>query len=137
VCSSDLGNLFQDITPPGYVEGPVIFKRKGLFYFMWSEGDWTRDNYRVAYGISKDLTGPYEKQGIVLESDTAIATGAGHNSVLHIPGSDDWYICYHRRPIPNKGKTHRVTCIDRMYFDEKGMIKPVKMTFQGVKKRPL
>jgi len=32
---------------------------------------------------------------------------------------------------------HRVTCIDEMFFDEKGFIKPVKMTFEGVKKLSL
>ena len=28
---------------------------------------------------------------------------------------------------------HRQTCIDRMEFDADGFIKPVKMTFEGVK----
>jgi hypothetical protein len=32
---------------------------------------------------------------------------------------------------------YRVTCIDKMEFDEKGFIKPVKMTFEGVSARPL
>ena len=27
-------------------------------------------------------------------------------------------ICYHRRPIPSKGRDHRVVCIDRMEFGE-------------------
>ena len=41
---------------------------------------------------------------------------------------DEWRICYHRRPIPNKGPHHRVVCIDRMEFDVNGDIKPVEMT---------
>ena len=45
----------------------------------------------------------------------------------------EWYIGYHRRPLTEKGRDSRVTCIDRMYFDENGYIKPVKMTFEGVK----
>ena len=61
--------------------------------------------------------------------------GAGHHSVLNIPGTDDWYISYHRRPIPNQSPVHRVTCVDRMYFDKDGRIKPVKMTFEGVNSR--
>ncbi len=31
----------------------------------------------------------------------------------------------------------RVTCIDRMKFDNEGQIKPVKMTREGVEARPI
>jgi len=72
-----------------------------------------------------------------LEQDLEIATGAGHHSVIHKPESDDWYIVYHRRPLDNKHRDHRVTCIDKMEFDENGFIKPVKMTFEGVAANPL
>ncbi len=129
------GEILKEITPPGYVEGPVMFKRSGIYYLMWSEGDWSNETYCVAYGISDELTGPYKKKGIVVQQDTSVATGAGHHSVLNIPGSDDWYIVYHRRPIPNEGRDHRVTCIERMYFNEAGEIKPVKITFEGVEAR--
>ena len=72
-----------------------------------------------------------------LENDKNIATGAGHHSVMNIPNTDDWYICYHRRPIPTKSIHHRVVCIDRMYFDKDGKILPIKMTLKGVKSRQL
>jgi beta-xylosidase len=35
------GTVFKDVTPKNYVEGPVLFHRKGKYYFMWSEGGWT------------------------------------------------------------------------------------------------
>jgi hypothetical protein len=60
-----------------------------------------------------------------------VATGAGHHSVVQVPGKDEWYIIYHRRPLGEKDANHRVVCIDKMYFDEKGFIKPVKITRQG------
>ena len=34
---------------------------------------------------------------------------------------------------PAAYRDSRVVCIDRMYFDENGYIKPVKITFEGVK----
>ena len=40
---------FQEITPEGYVEGPFMLKRRGVYYFMWSEGGWTDSSYAVAY----------------------------------------------------------------------------------------
>lgn len=131
----DDGDLVKEITPEGYVEGPVMFRRNGWYYLMWSEGNWTDSTYHVAYGRSESILGPFPKLGTVLQSDPAIATGAGHHSVLRLPGTDEWYIVYHRRPIPNEDRDHRVTCIDRMYFDEDGTIRPVKITFEGVAAR--
>lgn len=131
------GTLAKEITPEGYVEGPVLFKRRDWYYLMWSEGEWGDHTYQVAYGKSKSLMGPFSKIATVLAADTAIATGAGHHSVINLPNTDEWYMVYHRRPIPNEDRDHRVTCIDRMHFDKKGNILPVRMTFEGVERRVL
>lgn len=104
---------------------------------MWSEGGWTGPDYRVAYAIGDSPFGPFERIGTILEQDAAVARGAGHHSVLQIPGSNEWYIVYHRRPLAETDGNHRVTCIDKMEFDENGLIKPVKITFEGVKKQLL
>lgn len=125
--------LFKEITPENYVEGPFMFKRKGVYYFMWSEGSWGDNTYKVAYGMSKKVTGPFKRIGTILESDASIANGAGHNSVIHIPNTDNYLMVYHRRPIPNKGRDHRVTCMDKILFNKDGTIQQVKMTFKGVK----
>ncbi|AWV97518.1 glycoside hydrolase family 43 protein [Arcticibacterium luteifluviistationis] len=126
------GSLFKEITPEGYVEGPFMFKRNEKYYFMWSEGSWGNDTYHVSYAMADKVTGPYNKIGTILESDTTIATGAGHHSVMHPENTEKYYMVYHRRPIPNEGRNHRVTCIDEMYFNEDGTIKPVKITNEGV-----
>lgn len=126
------GDLFKEITPEGYVEGPFVFKRFGKYYFMWSEGNWTDGSYQVAYAIADKATGPYMRMGAILQADPEVATGAGHNSVLNIPGTDHWYIVYHRRPIPNEDRDHRVTCIDKLEFNANGTMKKIKMTFEGV-----
>ncbi|HEK22259.1 glycoside hydrolase family 43 protein [Mucilaginibacter sp.] len=126
------GTTYREITPKGYVEGPVMFIRKGKYYFMWSEGGWTGPDYRVAYAVGNSINGPFKKVGVVLQQDAAIATGAGHHSVIQIPGTDEWYIIYHRRPLTETDGNHRVTCIDKMEFDKDGYIKPVKITNEGV-----
>jgi beta-xylosidase len=131
------GDLVKEITPKDYVEGATMFIRNGKYYLMWSEGNWTDGTYKVAYGISDNVFGPFEKKSTILVADEKIATGAGHHSVLNIPKTNSWYIVYHRRPIPNLGRDHRVTCIDKLYFDEMGLIKDIKMTFEGVEKRSL
>lgn len=126
------GTEFKEITPKGYVEGSVLFRRGDKYYFMWSEGGWTGPNYSVAYAIADAPTGPFQRIGKILQQDPKIATGAGHHSVIHIPGTDTYYIVYHRRPLGETDGNHRVTCIEPMEFDAQGFIQPVKLTFEGV-----
>lgn len=124
------GTTFKEITPDGYVEGPFMFIRNNKYYFMWSEGGWTGPDYSVAYAIADSPFGPFTRVGKILQQDATIATGAGHHSV--ISNGDDWYIVYHRRPLTETDGNSRETCIDRMYFDESGFIKPVVITTDGV-----
>ncbi|MFA6128652.1 MAG: glycoside hydrolase family 43 protein [Bacteroidales bacterium] len=131
------GETFKEITPEKYVEGPFVFKRSGKYYLMWSEGGWTGPDYSVAYAISDKPTGPFMRAGKILQQNPAVATGAGHHSVMHIPGTDDYYIVYHRRPLDTKNGNHREVCIDRMNFNADGTIKPVEITFKGVEARKL
>ena len=128
----DDGQTFREMTPEGYTEGPFMFIRGGKYYFMWSEGYWGSPDYKVAYAMSDSLFGPFKRIGTVLQQDPAVATGAGHHSVMQVPGTDDWYMVYHRKPLENPSRDNRVTCIDKMFFDEKGMILPVKITAEGV-----
>lgn len=129
------GTTFKEITPQGYVEGPFMFIRNGKYYFMWSEGGWTGPDYSVAYAVADSPFGPFKRIGKILQQNPAIATGAGHHSVIH--EKDAWYIVYHRRPLGETDGNSRVTCIDRMYFDEKGLIQPVIITKEGVSKNRL
>ncbi|TDO20226.1 glycoside hydrolase family 43 protein [Pedobacter duraquae] len=126
------GSTYKEITPENYVEGPFMFMRNGKYYFMWSEGGWTGPNYFVAYAIADSPIGPFKRIDRILKQDTAIATGAGHNSVIQNPKTKEYYILYHRRPLGETNGNHRVTCIEKMEFDENGYIKPVQITFEGV-----
>lgn len=132
------GQKFHEITPSkSYVEGPFMLKRKGKYYFMWSEGGWTGPDYCVAYAIADSPFGPFQRIGKILQGDPSIAMGAGHHSVIRIPGKDEYYIVYHRRPLTETDGNSRETCIDRLYFNPDGTIRPVVMTREGVKVRPL
>ncbi len=128
----------RDITPaPGYVEGPFMVKRRGRYYLMWSEGNWTDHTYRAAYGVADNPFGPFAYGGPVLTNNPDVATGAGHHSVLKLPGTDDeWVICYHRRPLGETDGNHRVVCIDRLVFNDDDSIAPVVLTHEGVAARP-
>ncbi|MGE6333274.1 family 43 glycosylhydrolase [Stenotrophomonas sp. NPDC077659] len=69
--------------------------------------------------------------------DETIATSAGHNSVIQVPGTDRRYIVYHRRPHGDSARDHRETAIERLQFDAQGHILPVQITHEGVAADPL
>lgn len=133
----DDGEIYKEITPEGYVEGPFMFKKNGKYYFMWSEGGWGGPNYSVAYAIADSPFGPFRRIAKILQQDPEVGTGAGHHSVIQAPGTDDYYIVYHRHPLGDTDGNHRATCIDKMMFDENGYILPIKMTFEGVEAHPV
>ena len=131
------GSTFKEITPAGYVEGAFMLVKDGKYYFMWSEGGWTGPNYAVAYAIGSSPFGPFQRVGKILEQDPAVATGAGHHSVISAPRSGRWYIVYHRRPLGETDRNHRVVCIEELRFDAEGKIVPVVITKTGVPRDPL
>lgn len=131
------GTVFKEITPENYVEGPVMFIRDNKYYFMWSEGNWTGPDYSVAYAVSDSPFGPFKREAKILQQNPEIATGAGHHSVIQLPGQDEWYIVYHRRPLTETDGNSRETCIDKMEFDENGLIKPAVITIEGVEEMVL
>ena len=131
------GTTWKEITPAKYVEGPFLIKRHGVYYFMWSEGSWGDASYGVAYAKGPSPVGPFSRAGKILQTDPAVANGPGHHSVLHIPGTDEWYIVYRRHPLGTTDPNERVMAVDRLQFDADGNIEPVKMSVEGVPARPL
>lgn len=123
----------HEVTPEGYVEGSFMFKRGGEYIFMWSEGGWGDSSYGVAYARAPSPLGPFERIAKVLGTDPAVGKGAGHHSVLRLPGTDEYVICYHRRPLDETDANARVVCLDRLEFNAGGNIVPVKQTFTGVR----
>ncbi|MDE1191434.1 MAG: family 43 glycosylhydrolase [Arachidicoccus sp.] len=120
-----------------YNEGTYVFYRNGKYYFMWSENDTRSEDYCVRYGFSQSPTGPIvvpEKNLILSKDEDKGIYGTGHNSVIQIPGKDEWYIVYHRFRRPNAVKMgnaagyHREVCIDHLEFNNDGTIKPVVPT---------
>ncbi|MBO5026593.1 MAG: family 43 glycosylhydrolase [Bacteroidaceae bacterium] len=139
-------NTITVMTPKGgtlkdyaYREAPYVFYRKGIYYFLWSVDDTGSPNYHVAYGTSKSPLGPITvaKDPIVIKQDPENKIyGTAHNSILQIPGKDQWYIVYHRinkhhiEWVMGPG-IHREVCIDALTFDKKGNIVEVKPTLNG------
>ncbi|KFG81164.1 putative glycosyl hydrolase [Metarhizium anisopliae] len=124
----DDGTPFREITPENYVEGPQMMKRNGTYYLFWSEGGWGGPDYAVSYAMSKSPTGPFKRLAKILQQDPAVASGSGHNGVIHVPNTDIYYIVYHRHPLgENIDANDRHLAYDRLYFNPDGTIQPVRM----------
>ncbi|MBO4905998.1 MAG: family 43 glycosylhydrolase [Bacteroidaceae bacterium] len=123
-----------------YREAPYVFYRNGLYYFQWSVDDTGAANYHVAYGTSRSPLGPIEVASepvVLMQRPDQQIYGTAHNSVLQLPGKDEWYIVYHRiNPAYMQREMgpgfHRQVCIDRMEFNADGTIRPVTPTQEGV-----
>lgn len=117
-----------------YREAPYVFYRDGIYYFLWSVDDTGSPNYHVAYGTSTSPLGPITvaDSPVILAQDPAKEIyGPAHNSVLQLPGSDQWRIVYHRINkyfVGNEPGVHREVCVDTLEFADDGTIKPVTPT---------
>lgn len=134
----------QVITPSNgtFTEGSYVIKRNNTYYFFWSKGDARKADYSVYYGMSTSPTGPITfpaNNHILVQNPTLGIYGTGHNSVIQIPGKDEWYMVYHRftRPrgitmIGDSAGYFREVCIDKLEFNADGTIKPIVPTVEGI-----
>ena len=125
-----------------YNEGTYVFYRDGKYYFSWSENDTRSAYYRVRYLISDSPTelvrdgkpAVTEKTIVISQDPSRQIFGTGHHAVICKPGTDEWYIVYHRFARPEgikKGWSagyNREVCVDKLEFNEDGTIKSVKPT---------
>lgn len=127
-------NTLQNISGlTDFREGSFVNYRAPFYHMTYSIDDTGSPDYRIGYATSLNATGPWTYRGILLSKDVdqgILATG--HNSIINVPGTDKWYIAYHRFAIPGGDGTHRETTIDRLYFDEEtGLMERVVPSLNG------
>lgn len=101
------------------VEGPAVLKRKGLYYEMFSGGNWQNTSYGVSFAVTDDLHRPDEWLQFsdgenvlpILRTIPDIVVGPGHNSIVRGPNNRELYCVYHRWTDAG-----RVMAVDRMDF---------------------
>jgi hypothetical protein len=84
---------------------------------------------KVAYAISRNIDGPWEFKGILNE----IAGNCETNRAAILDFRGQSYFIYHNGTLINGGSHRRSVCIDYLYYNPDGTMKPVIMTSQGVK----
>lgn len=114
-------------------EGVFLNYRKGLYHLTYSIDDTGSENYRVGYATATSINGPWTYRGVILQKDPSLGILAtGHSSIINVPGTDDWYIAYHRFAMPGGDGQHRETTIDRVTIGSDGLFQTVQPTLTGV-----
>jgi hypothetical protein len=120
-----------DTGETAYSEGPAVFKRKGIYYYLYTLGG--GENYAYAYLMSRtSVLGPWTQpaEKIIAKTDPSAGIhGPGHGNFFHPEGTDDWYFIHLEY---GRGSTNRQTFAQKMSFNEDGTIKPIALTNQGV-----
>jgi arabinoxylan arabinofuranohydrolase len=115
-----------------YSEGPWLFKRGKLYYNIYAADAPGVQPEQMAYSTAEKITGPWTYRGML--------TGpAKHGFTIHpavIEFKDKWYFFYHDGSNALNGEpggdTRRMVCVEHLYFNPDGTIKPIKLTREGI-----
>jgi beta-xylosidase len=120
-----IGPIVAVANLPRYTEAPWIHKYKDWYYLSYA----TEFPEKIAYSMSKKVTGPWEYKGIL--NELAGNSNTNHQAIVEFKGK--WYFIYHNGGANgNGGSFHRSVCIDRLFYNVDGTMKRVQMTTEGV-----
>lgn len=115
-----------------FSEGPWLVKRGNLYYNFYAADAPGVQPEQMCYSYASALSGPWTYGGFV--------TGAAkhgftiHPSVIEFKGQ--WYLFYHDGAYPLNGTPggdcRRQVCVEHLYFNPDGTLKPVTLTTEGV-----
>ena len=115
-----------------FSEGPWLVKRGNLYYNFYAADAPGVQPEQMCYAYASQLSGPWTYGGFV--------TGAAkhgftiHPSVIEFKGQ--WYLFYHDGAYALNGTPggdcRRQVCVEHLYFNPDGTIKPVTLTAEGV-----
>ena len=114
-----------------YSEGPIVFKRKGIYYYLYTIGG--SESYEYYYQMSSvSPLGPWTTPEHDLVCTTNIETGVfgpGHGCVFNVNGTDDYYLAFLEY---GRWSTNRQTYVNKMEFNSDGTIRQVNVDLNGV-----
>ena len=102
------------------VEGPFVLKRKGIYYEMFSGGNWKSITYGVSYAVTDDIETEREweqaSDGVtvlpILRTVPGRVIGPGHNSVVRGPDNRQMFCVYHQWAPDARGRMLSIDPLD-------------------------
>lgn len=122
----ELDGEIKVIDLPGYVEGPYLHYRNGIYYLTYAGMGSGREN--IQYATATSMEGPWTPQGEL--------TGMAENSFTIHPAvveyQDKWYLFYHNATLELNGIKgaigRRCVCFDELHYNEDGTMQYVEQT---------
>jgi len=119
-----------------YSEGPWLFKRGDLYYNVYAADAPGEQAEQICYSTAKKITGPWTYGGFI--------TGpAKHGFTIHPSVNEfkgQWYFFYHDGSYTLNGTPggdcRRQVCVEYLYFNPDGTIKPITLSTEGVSVPP-
>lgn len=107
-----------------FFEAPWVHKRNDTYYMSYAAAYPSR----TEYATSKNINGPWQYRGVI--HDEIPNSPTNHQAIVHFKGND--YFFYHTAGLPNGGPYRRSVCVDKLEYDENGLIKKIVRTDLGV-----
>lgn len=107
-----------------FFEAPFVHKKEDTYYMSYAAAYPSRTDYATA----KNIKGPWTYRGVL--NDTLPNSPTNHQAIINFKGND--YFFYHNGGLPNGGPFRRSVCVDKLEYDENGLLKKVVRTEQGV-----
>ncbi len=112
---------------PHFTEAPWIHRRGDWYYLSYAY----QFPEKIAYAMSKDITGPWVYKGIL--NELAGNCNTNHQSIIEYRGK--WYFIYHTGGIqPFGGSFRRSVCVDELRYAPDNTLQRIIMTSEGIQK---
>jgi len=111
---------------PGYVEGPWLHKRNGLYYLTYASSGPGQET--ISYATATSMDGDWTPRGEL--------TGPAENSFTIHPGIIEFngqsYLFYHNAVLEIDGHKgaigRRSVCVDSLFYNPDGTMRPVRQS---------
>jgi beta-xylosidase len=128
---TEIDGEITDLKLQRYIEGPWLYKRNGIYYNIYA-GSGGGGGETINYSTAEKPRGPWTFRGQV--------TGAAKNSFTIHPGVIDFkgrtFLFYHNGTLDRDGQKgqglRRSVCVDELFFNEDGTVKPLTQTKEGI-----
>ena len=114
-------------------EAAWVHKRQGIYYLSYSDNhdenwnDGTPGDNRMRYATADSPLGPWTHRGVYIEPTDSYTN---HGSIVEYKG--EWFAFYHNSALSTRnGEANdwlRSVCVDKLYYNEDGTIRPVEQT---------
>jgi arabinoxylan arabinofuranohydrolase len=119
--SDDMISLSGDIISldiENFHEGIWVHKVDSLYYISYASSRGDKVANLLEYSIGRSPYGPFEYKGVIMDNRSRNI----HHSIVNY--RDQWYVFYH---VQGPSPYERRVCMEKIYYNPDGTIKPVSM----------